>query len=41
MKENLWYLIFGKFYKISEKAKLVAKNTEMTYGTTMYMKEVF
>lgn len=37
MKKNILNQIFESFYKISEEAKLVAKNTEITYGTTMYM----
>lgn len=37
MSKNLLNQIFGGFYKISEEAKLIAKNTEVTYGTTMYV----
>lgn len=37
MKRSLLQSIFEGFYKSSEEAKLIAKNTEVTYGTTMYM----
>lgn len=37
MKESLLYSIFKGFYKISEEAKLIAKNIEITYRTGMYM----
>lgn len=37
MKQSVMSRVFESFKKTAVEAKLVAKNTEVTYGTTMYM----